>query len=71
LLIQCALQEDPLHCFAAVGFLFAETHMAIYIPHCFEMRVLQRSVFPQGYAQSKSNVGVFFGGGVAAAMTRK
>jgi len=28
-----------------------------HIPH-FEMRVLQRSVFPQCYAQSKSNVGV-------------
>lgn len=24
--MQCALQEDPLHCFTTVGFLFAETH---------------------------------------------
>jgi len=32
------------------------------------MHVLQRSVFPQRFAQSKSNTGVYRGG-VAAAMT--
>ena len=36
----------------------------------FKMRILQGSIFPQHFVQSKSNPGVY-GGGVVAAMRRK